>query len=67
MNKKTPGSTLTGLGVKWIDVHHDDEKELGMRLGKCDKSLKPSPGALGKLPEETPLKRLEQHNKNKAK
>lgn len=39
MNKKTLGSALTGLRVKWIDVHHDDEQELGMLLGKCDRNL----------------------------
>lgn len=41
--RKSPGSTLTGLGVKWIDEHRDDGQELGMLLGKCDKSLQPSP------------------------
>lgn len=37
--RKTPGSTLTRLGVQWIDECHDDEQELGALLGKCDKDL----------------------------
>lgn len=38
-NGKTPGPTLSGLGVKGSDEHGDDEQELTILLGKCDTSL----------------------------
>lgn len=38
-NEKTPGPTLTGLGVKGSDEHRDNEQALRMLLGKCDTRL----------------------------